>query len=337
MAKRKYYILTIVMLTLLTTFLHFAVKQRISPYVVFEELYYLPLLIGVLRFSLRGAFITWLFVSAAYLPFFFAPWTTSFTGYVDRTLHLALSAAVAIVVSLLVERERRNRLQVEREQYLAGIGRIATVIVHDLKNPLICILGFARRICEGKGDCSQAAQTITESAQTMQRIVNDVLDFAKPMQLDLKDCSLGETIHRVVEICRTKAIERDVTLIVNAPAEPITNTIDCFHVERALVNLIDNSIDASPQGEQVNISAAMIKNELLITILDRGSGMSRETLMHLFEPFYTTKSGGTGLGMPIAKKIFEEHGGSLVITSKQGEGTQAIVRLPKQKLKSPFT
>lgn len=255
MTKKNYDILTIVFLTILTTYLHFAVLEKISPHVIFEELYYLPLFIGVLRFSIKGAFITWLFVSVAYIPFFFAPWTISLQGYADRTLHIVSTAVVVIVVGFLVERERRNRIQAEQEKYLASIGRIATVIVHDLKNPLISILGFAKRICEGKGDCGQSAQIITESAYTMQRIVNDVLDFTKPMQLDLKDCNLEETINRAVEECRTKAMERDVSLMVNFPAERITITLDSFQVERALVNLIDNSIEASTQGKQVIISA----------------------------------------------------------------------------------
>lgn len=126
MAKKSYYIFAIVTATLLTTFLHFATMGDFSPYVVLEELFYLPLLLGVLRFSRYGAIMTWLFVSVAYLPFFFAPWTTSTTGYVDRVLHLALSGVIAVVVGMLVERERRNRTQAERERYLAGIGRVAT-------------------------------------------------------------------------------------------------------------------------------------------------------------------------------------------------------------------
>ena len=331
MSKKNYYILFIVTLTLLTTFLHFTTMRELSQDVVLEELYYLPLLLGVLRFGLRGAIVTWLFVSAAYLPFFFAPWTTSFPGYVDRGLHLVLSGVVAVVVGLLAERERRTRSQSERERYLTGIGRVATVIVHDLKNPLVSILGFARRISEGKGNSIQAAQTITESAQTMQRIVNEVLDFAKPMQLDLKDGDIGETIQRAVEACRTKAGERGVSLTVKLPPEPITIALDSFHVQRALVNLIDNAVEASRPGGQVAITSAICKNELIVTIMDRGTGMNRETLAHLFEPFYTTKSSGTGLGMPIAKKIFDEHGGTLAVTSKEGVGTEATVRLPGKK------
>jgi len=331
MTRKSSYIVVIVTVTLLTTFLHFTKMRELSPNVVFEELYYLPLLLGVLRFGLRGAFMTWLFVSAAYLPFFYAPWTTSFAGYVDRILHLVLSGVVAAVVGLLTERERRNRRQVERERYLAGIGRVATVIVHDLKNPLISILGFARRICEGKGDIPQAAQTIIESAQTMQRIVNEVLDFAKPLQLDLKESDIGGTVNRAVAACRAKSMERGASLTANLPAESITIAMDSFHVERALVNLIDNAVDASHRGGQVIVTSVADGKGLTVTIKDNGAGMDSETQSHLFEPFYTTKDGGTGLGMPIARKILAEHGGTLTINSRQGVGTEAKVWLPRSR------
>lgn len=97
MTKKNYYIVAIVTLTLLTTFLHFAAMEKLSPYVVLEELFYLPLLLGVLRFGHRGAIVTWLFVSAAYLPFFFPPgrrdfqgmWTGVFTSSSQRWLPLS--------------------------------------------------------------------------------------------------------------------------------------------------------------------------------------------------------------------------------------------------------
>ena len=330
-SKKGYYILAIVTITFLTTFLHLATMRKFSPNVVLEELYYLPLLLGVLRFGLLGSIGTWLFVSAAYLPFFFAPWTTSFPGYVDRGLHLVLSGVVAVVVGLLAERERRTRGQSERERYLAGLGRVATVIVHDLKNPLVSILGFARRISEGKGNIPQAAQAISESAQTMQRIVNEVLDFAKPMQLDLREGDIGETIGRAVEACRTKAGQRGVSLTVKLPPEPISIAMDSFHIQRALVNLIDNAVDASHRGGEVIVTSVADSKGLTVTIKDNGAGMDSETQSHLFEPFYTTKEGGTGLGMPIARKILAEHGGTLTINSKQGVGTEARVWLPRSR------
>lgn len=335
MTKKTLYILAIVTVTLLTTILHFVTMQAFSPNVILEELYYLPLLLGVLRFGQRGAVLTWIFVSLAYLPFFFPPWTTSFPGYVDRSLHLALSGVVVIVFSILVERERKNRAQAERERYLAGIGRVATVIVHDLKNQLISILGFARRISEGKADCESAAQTIAEAAQSMQRIVNEVLDFAKPLQLDLKESDIGVTIQRAVESCRTKAAERAVLLTVTPPKGCGPIMIDTFQVERALVNLLDNAVEASPAGAEVIVSTTLNRTGVILSIKDAGEGMANEVLAHLFDPFYTTKSGGTGLGLPIAKKIFTEHGGKLVINSRKGEGTEAKIWLPPAEVTTP--
>lgn len=155
MSRRYLHLAAIFLITALTTYLHFATMHRFSPHIVFEELYYLPLLLGVLRFGLQGAFAVYLFVSAAYLPFYFPPWSTTFQEYADRTLHLALTAIIAATVGFLVERERKNRFLAEKERYLAAIGRVATVIVHDLKNPLIAILGLPGASRKGRATRSR--------------------------------------------------------------------------------------------------------------------------------------------------------------------------------------
>lgn len=335
MDRKNYSILTIVTLTVLITFLHFGTMQQFSPHIVLEELYYLPLLLGVVRFGLKGAIVTWLFVSAAYLPFFFGNWTTTFPELLDRVLHLVFTGVFAAVAYFLGERERKKSSQAERQRSLAGIGQVATVIVHDLKNSLISILGFARRIREGRGDITLGAQTIEESAQSMQRIVNSVLDFSKPLQLDLKDVDIRDPIHRAGESCRTKAEAKGVTLSMHLPSVPVITSIDRFHVERALVNLIDNAVEASPDGALVSITAATDRNEIIIIVKDQGAGMDRKTLSSLFDPFYTTKDKGTGIGMSISRKVIEEHAGTLGLRSKQGVGTEAEIRLPYNSVNDP--
>jgi signal transduction histidine kinase len=302
--------------------------KRFSSHIVFEELYYLPLLLGVLRFGLKGSIITWLFVTVAYLPFCFGTWTTTFPELLDRVLHIIATGIFTAVACFLTERERKNRKQVEREHYLSGIGQAATIIVHDLKNPIISILGFARRIREGKGDFVQGALVIEDSAQNMQMIINSVLDFAKPLQLDLKDTDIRDTILRACESCQTKARARGVTLTITLPPVSIITSIDNLHIERALINLIDNSVDASDSAAYVLISAAIKNNKIEIIIKDKGAGMDRETLASLFTPFYTTKGEGTGLGMPISRKVIETHNGSVEIKSKQGVGTVVKIWLP---------
>jgi len=171
--KGKRYLILIVSIAGLITSLHFLVFMNYSPLVVLEELYYVPLFLGALWFGLKGALLTYVIVSLLYLPFFFGGWTTSPLGVADKVLHLFFSGIFALSAGFFVDREKKRRQQLEREQYLATIGQVATTIVHDLKNPLISILGFARRIREGKGNIDTAAEAITDSAQNMQRIVHD--------------------------------------------------------------------------------------------------------------------------------------------------------------------
>jgi len=328
MNKKNYHIPAIVTLTMLITYLHFGTMWQFSQRVVFEELYYLPLLMGVLHLGLKGSIITWLFVSAAYLPFFFGTWNTSFQELLDRILHLVFTGVFASLTYYIAERDRNKTRQTEQGRYLSAIGQVATVIVHDLKNPLISILGFARRLREGKGNVTQGAQIIEDSALNMQKIINSVLDFTKPLQLDLKDVDIRNSIRKAVESCQTKADKHRVTLRLQLPSGLITSAIDSLQIERAFVNLIDNAIDASTNDSEVKISASTEKSGIIIIIKDHGAGMTLETLENLFMPFYTTKNEGTGLGMPISKKVIETHGGTLCINSTHGVGTVAEIRLP---------
>jgi len=310
------------------TYLHMSIFQEQSPYIVLEELYYIPLLLGALFFGLKGAFLTYLFVSAFYLPYFFGSWATTFLSLFDRLLHLLFSGIFASLAGFLVDRHRRHQKQSEIDRYLAGLGQAAATIVHDLKNPLISILGFAKRIREGKGDISAATEVIEESAQNMQRIVDGVLDFAKPIRLELKKEDIHRVIQRACDSCKIKAEERDVILSADVPTDPVNIEIDSFNLQRAIINLINNAIEASPKGQHVIIRTETEKNHVAVKVKDFGSGMDRETLENIFVPFYSKKNTGTGLGMTIVKKIVDGHHGKIQAKSQPGLGTEVIIELP---------
>ena len=297
-------------------------------YSVLEELYYIPLLLGSLMFGLRGALLTYLLVSVLYLFHAYTNWEVSLLGWVDRLQHLLFSGIFTFLAGYLVDRERKSRKQLEKAQYLAGIGKVATTIVHDLKNPLITILGFAKRIKEKKGNTDSAIQTIMDSAQNMQRIVDDVLDFAKPVRLALKEEDVKITLCRACHTCITKAQEKNIKLVPHMPANPAKTAIDAFQLERALVNFICNAIDASGTGQNINILLSQGQDYLAIRIQDHGAGMDKGTVENMFIPFYSNKNNGTGLGMPIAKKIIEGHEGTIDIESHPGTGTEVLIRLP---------
>jgi signal transduction histidine kinase len=327
------YIIAIVVSTLVITYLHHSVFREQSPHIVLEELYYIPLLFGALTFGLKGALLTYLFVSAFYLPYLFGNWAMTFLDLLDRFLHLLFSAIFVSLAGFLIDRERKNQRLSEIDRYLAGLGQAAATIVHDLKNPLITILGFARRIQAGKTNMDTAIQTIIGSAENMQRIVNGALDFAKPMELELREEDILNIVRQACGSCRTKAEERGVTLSMDAPGHSIIVPIDGLHMQRAVINLIDNAIEASQEGQSVIITVGNDKNYVMVQLRDKGSGMDKETLESIFIPFYSKKNAGTGLGMSIAKKIVEGHHGKIQVTSRPGHGTEVMIELPYQENK----
>jgi len=326
--RKKIYIIIIVFSALSITYLHHWMFKEDPRRIVLNELYYIPLLLGAMMFGLKGAILTYLLVSALYLPYLSEYWTVNFLGLMARLLHLLLSGVFAFLAGFLVDREKRRQKQFEKDRYLAGIGQVATAIVHDLKNPLIAILGFTKRIQEGKGEMGTAAQVIIDEAHNMQRIVEGVLDFAKPIRLEFKDGDIIKVLNQACESCRTKAEERSVNLSFNPPADPVTIVMDSFSVQRALINVIHNAIESSSAGGNVAISMETEKNDVAIRIKDFGSGMDRETLEGIFIPFYSRKDTGTGLGMAIVKKVIEGHCGNIHIESQPGEGSEVTIRLP---------
>jgi len=295
---------------------------------VVEELYYIPLLLGALMFGLRGALLTYLLVSVLYLFHVFTNWEVVLLGWVDRIQHLLFSGVFTFLAGYFVDREGKSRKQLEKAQYLAGIGKVATTIVHDLKNPLITVLGFTKRMKENKGNINSAIQIIMDSAESMQRIVDDVLDFAKPARLVFKEGDIQIPLSRACQTCMTKAQEKNIKLIPHMPTNPVKATVDAFQLERALVNFICNAIDASGTGQAINILLSHGQDYIAIRIQDHGAGMDRETIENMFTPFYSNKNNGTGLGMPIAKKIIEGHEGTINIDSHPGRGTEVLIRLP---------
>jgi two-component system, NtrC family, sensor histidine kinase HydH len=326
--KKGLYMVALLASTVIVSYLHHSIFRQASPDIILKELYYIPLLLGALFFGLKGALLVYLFTSASYLPYLFEGWTMSSWTLMDRVSHLFFTGIFAALAGFLVERERKRFRQSEMERSLAGIGRVAASIVHDLKNPLITILGFTRRLRERKGDADEAVRIIEESAFAMQRIVHEVLDYAKPIHIQLKEEDLTTLVKSSQDVCRTKAEENGVSLLIETPTDPIMIPLDKVAMQRALVNVITNAIEASPKGKDVLVSAEIGKKTMRIRIKDYGSGMDKQTIENVFTPFFTKKSCGTGLGMAIVKKVIDEHGGSIHIASKPGHGTEVLIELP---------
>jgi len=251
----------------------------------------------------------------------------------DTTLgelcHISFPPGFLVVLAgSLVERKNRCRKRIETKHSLPTVEQIAASIVHDLKNPLIVILGFTKRIRERKGNVENAAQAIIEAAEDMQKIVNEVLDFSKPIRLNMLEEDIRNVIQRSVVTCETQAKERGVKISLHMPAQAVKSIIDRSKIQRALINLISNAIEASSIDNPVEISLTRNEQFITITITDYGSGMDKKTLNNIFTPFYTKKRRGTGFGIPLSEKIIEGHNGRIIIDSTAGQGTKIAIILP---------
>lgn len=326
--RKKFYVAVIVLISLAISFLHYW-ETSATPelHSIYLELYYIPVLMAAFAFGLRGSIPEFFFIVLLYVPYVVIFGAETVLSMADKMAHIFLFGVFAFLFGFLVDRERKSRTEYEKARYLAGLGQAAAAIVHELKNPLITIAGFARRIREGKGDAAEEARTIEESAESMRKIVADVLDFSKPARLSPVRQDIRNAVRRACDTCMAKAEKTGVKLLLNLPAEPLDVPVDEPSLERAIVNFVDNSIDASKAGQAVTISASLEQDAAIIRINDDGAGMDKETLENIFIPFYSRKTAGTGLGMAIAKKIIDEHGGAIKIKSRPGEGTEITITL----------
>jgi two-component system sensor histidine kinase HydH len=322
------FLILIILSALFITYLHYSTLPQIHElHNVYAELYYLPILMGALVFGLRGSLLTYAGVSALYIPYIYLNWTGGFSFAANKLSHAFFSGMIAVIAGFLSDREKKLRIQSEKDHYLTSLGRASAAIVHDLRSPLITVAGFAKRINEEKGDIKEESQLIVNAARKMQLIVNDAMDFAKPVTLDVHPEDMGSVIKNACESCAAKAREKEIDIVADVPPDPLL-PVDGLKMERALVNLINNAIDASFIGGRVSVDAEVTHDRLEIRIRDTGTGMDRETLENIFIPFYTKKSSGTGLGMAIAKKIVEAHEGQIHITSQEQTGTEVNIKLP---------
>ena len=314
---------------LLIAYLHHSTTYSNPPlHSIYAELHYIPLLLAGLIFGFRGAALTSLLVSLLYGAYILIDWPGASLWVLDNSLHIVFPAMFALLVGFLVDRERRHRRQLEKNLYLSGLGQATAILVHDLKNPLLTIKAVMRRFQHGRISLGEAAGVVDEAVDRAERVMDGALDFAKPLQLNQGEEDALAVVGRLVRACTAKAEDEGIKLTVDAPKQPLTLSVDSVYLERALVNLVNNAIEASQGGQEVVIRLLLRNESATIEIRDHGRGMDKEALENVFIPFYSKKDRGTGLGMAVAKKIIEAHQGRITVASRLGFGTEIGIDLP---------
>lgn len=219
------------------------------------------------------------------------------------------------------------------QERLAGIGKLATGIAHEIRNPL-GIITASSQFCLSKYKLAQSVQKhlkiILKNSENANRIIKDLLDFAKHREISFKTGSIKKVIDSACNLVKTKCAKHGVRLTRRWSRRLPSIPLDEKRLEEAFLNIILNALDAMPYGGRLIINAIpdYQANEIAVSFLDTGCGISPEDLNKMFTPFFTTKENGVGLGLCLSHQVIDCHKGSIRIESRVGEGTEVIVRFP---------
>jgi signal transduction histidine kinase len=235
-------------------------------------------------------------------------------------------------VEQLEERERlRDRL--------AAVGQMAAVIAHEVKNPLAGIevmAGLLRRKVAESPDAQAVLTDIIKEAKMANAIVQEVLDFVRPIRLQVERTGIAEAVQGAINLADTKTRRGSTAVDVQLPKELPLIQGDQHQLVQLFTNLLINAYEAMGSHGRITITAERVRLEdggdgrdaVLIEIADDGPGMPRDVADKVFDPFFTTKPQGSGLGLAIVRKIVDAHDGRLDLRTGQGEGTTIRVTLP---------
>jgi two-component system NtrC family sensor kinase len=256
---------------------------------------------------------------------------------------LAQHAAIAIDNALLYEDLRRSQLLMRRTDRLRSLETMAGGFAHEIRNPLTSIKTFVQLAPERRDDVEfmeQFSQVVCEDVERIERLVHEILDYARYMTPKLTQESLNDVVSSCLYFIEVKASSKAITIQKELASDLPYVKLDRQQIKQVLLNLFINAMEAigGDQGGRLSVRTRKLVKPLnepwvQIEVEDSGPGIDPQDLDHIFDPFYTTKheSGereGTGLGLTIAHQIVQEHGGYVEVASEVGHGTRFMVNLP---------
>lgn len=221
------------------------------------------------------------------------------------------------------------------DQY-TEIARLAGGLAHEIKNPLSTIRLNMELLAEDYAGSEnprdrralKKVEVVQRECQRLQDLLDDFLNFAKVRRLALEPADLNELVRQVLDFFKPKAAEAKIEIVAYLDSSLPTVMVDREALHGALLNLVLNAEQAMPQGGQLVARSYVVADGVALDLIDTGCGMDEKTLGQVFEAFFSTRRGGTGLGLPTARKIIEAHGGQIRVQSAPGRGTQFTIKLP---------
>ena len=229
------------------------------------------------------------------------------------------------------EIERLHHTQMSRAEHFATLGELAAGLAHEIRNPLAGIAGVLDIVSRDLPSTSAAHEVIHDAKQEamqINRILTELLDTARPKPPQFRVTEIVGTVEHAVLFARQQAVTKRINIEfeVKDSLPPVEH--DPNQINQVLLNLILNAIQSMDKPGTIRVTLEQDDDLAVISVADEGKGIAPENLSQIFRPFFTTKGQGTGLGLSLARRMVESHGGSITVSSEVGSGTQFEVRLP---------
>lgn len=235
-----------------------------------------------------------------------------------------------------ITEKRKEEARLRRAENLASLTTLAAGVAHEIKNPLGSISihlqllqkALAKKNMQEETSINKYFDVLGEEVDRLNRIVVDFLFAVRPITLELRETDLNKLISQMVDFVHYEMEQSNIRCCLDLDENLPLILIDERHMKHALLNLITNAKAAMPNGGSLTIVTSHADNEMKISVIDTGMGIKKENLAKIFEPYFTTKETGTGLGLTQVFKIIREHQGEITVNSKSGEGTCFEIALP---------
>jgi signal transduction histidine kinase len=271
------------------------------------------------------------------------------TEPMERTWHRGLLAGVlvggavlllgALGLGIIFYAQQRHLREVRgleqamaRRERVSALGDVAAAFAHEVRNPLNAVsVGLQRLGSEFAAapadDHERLVGLMQGEVRRLNAIVEQFLSLARPLPLAPAPFAVPDLLEEIATLVEGDACPSGVTVRVDVPAEAVTVTADRDHLKQVLLNLALNGLQAMEKGGTLTLSAGRAREDVTVAVEDTGTGIPAELLPRVFDPYFTTRARGLGLGLAIARRIVEEHGGSITVESRPGHGSRFAVRL----------
>ena len=230
------------------------------------------------------------------------------------------------------ELAQTRAVMVKRER-LAALGELAAIVAHEVRNPLGVIYNAEsslRRVVGTSKDGAVLLDIIHEECRRLNQIVGDLIDFARPRELSMQPEPLPRVVQEAVDIATSQPDAPPTHVVQTVEGSLPLVPMDRRLIRQAIANIAINAVQAMPHGGSLRVTVRYdaADSSTMVEITDEGGGIADDVLPRIFEPFFTTKAKGAGLGLAVVKRIIEDHGGRIVVSSRTGSGTTFAIRLP---------